>query len=515
MQIYILSELIILLMLGQDNKENKTLGKNFSFSLAITIIIGTVNMAYPILIGLLYGPEIIGNFSVLFYWSTLLNIPISNGLAMSITRYVAANDQKESFSLENLGIKISFLYLLGVIIIYPIIGLLFFSLEILEVVIILFLLINLAFHYLFRKIMQGQEKFRFLFYLELFSFVIFIPIMILLCILPYFLNWFNTSNPLFFLFLPVIIYHLLFNILFIISFREKISINKLFKFPPETKRILLFALFIALGALFSIGMSQIQIVVSNEYLNTIELGVLSFWTAAIAIINIFTVAIGSLLLPRTTNLKMIDDTTSKKFINSMNWALTLIIAPLSSAIFVLFATYPIILDVITLYKFDMTKYWLIAILLCYKEVNLLIIEPTMALIFSSESKIRFYPIASFLSSISIVILWIFLTPLYGVFGFALGIAAGSAVLVLINLIYILIVTKKIVGTHIIIFLTNSLFSIGSLFIVYFWHNFILLIVWLIISIIAAGFGINLLLKILKDEKFTIIHNNKNKETFNQ
>lgn len=481
----------------------KSIGKNFTYSFFITVIIGFVNILYPILIGLLYGPETIGNFSVLFYWSILLNIPISNGLAMGITRFIAANGKEDSIFFENLGARITFFYLLGVIIIYPIIGVTLFSLNAIEIIIVVILLINLSFHYLIRKSLQGQEKFHFLFKQELISFLVFIPIMVIFSILPHYIIWKKPIDTNYFLFLPLIFYHFLFNFLYIINRRKTITFENFFKFPAETKRILLYAFFIALGSFFSIGMSQIQIVVSNEYLNEIELGILSFWTAAIGIISIFTVSIGSLLLPRITNLKAVDEYISKKFVNSVNWSLVLILAPFSTAIFVLFATYPHILDFITLYKYNMIDYWLVAILLCYKEINLLLLEPTMTSIFSSENKIRTYPITSFFSTISIILLWIFLTPIYGIFGFAIGIAFGSVILVVLNLIYILIVTKKAIGSHIIIFLLNSLFGVGSILLLQIWHNYIFLIIWSIIALITLGYGINLLVKILRNKEFTV------------
>ena len=494
-----------LLNMSQNTEPiNSSIGKNFIFSLLITIILGLVNIAYPIFIGLLFGPETIGNYSVLFYWSTLLNIPISNGLAIGITRFIATREEKDYSSIETIGIRITIFYIFGAILIYPFIGYFIFSLNYVEISVVIFLLINLAFHYLLRKSMQGREKFGQLFKIEIISFIFFIPLMILFGIFPQIFHWHYISDNYYFLLIPIIGYHMIFNIWMLINKRNQIRLSGFFTFPPETKGIIFYGLIMTIGSLFSIGMSQVQVIVSETYLNNLELGIIGFWTSVLTMGTLFTIAIGNLLLPRISNLtKNTDKHLLFKFVKFTNWSLMLIFAPISIILFVIIARYPIILETLTLKKFNMLQYWLVIILLLIRVINMLLIEPTRSYILSSEKRVRFFPIASLLHAMSVVISWIFLMPIYGIIGLAAGIAIGSFVFILVNSIYVLILSKAKIGLNIIGVIINSIIGTLAIILLENWNFNIIIIIISVYTVISIGFGIYLLIKILKNKKFEV------------
>ena len=485
--------------------DTKSIGSNFIFSLFITVIIGLVNIVYPLVIGLVYGPETMGNFSVLFYWSTLLNIPISNGIAPAITRYIAASSTNNKETVENIGIKLSIYYIAGIILIYPIIGIFAFKLNVFEVLIVVGITIGLVVHYFYRNTLQGLEKFKTLLKMETISFLIFIPGMLCLGILPKVFEWTFLLDNYYFLFLPMLIFHIAFTIYILVIKRKKINFKSFFKLPNLTNKILLYALFVGLGGLFAFGMSKIQVIISDLFLDDFELGVLSFWDSAIAAITLLTVALGGLLLPRITNLQKFhkkQEFLAEEFVNRILWYLTFIISSIAGLVFLLFGSFPKILDVLTLNKYNMETYWLVVILLCFKEINFLILTPAISYILSSDKFVKFNPISSFIYSITVIVTWILMVPKVGIFGFPAGIAIGSLIHSLVILIFILIVSKKRIGLHIIPLLTIYALNLVSIILLSFINYIILLIIWGIITLVSIAFGLYKLIKLLKDSRFS-------------
>ena len=154
---------------------NNNIGGSFLYSFFITIISGVVTVAYPLTIGLLFGAETMGDFSVLFYWSTFLSMPIVNGIAPAVARYIAANKKTDYTIYQTIGSKISILYILIISIIFPLLSFLVFNLSVTEFFIVLPLIFLTVAHFLIRYIMQGQEKFKQLLKLELIGFFVFLP----------------------------------------------------------------------------------------------------------------------------------------------------------------------------------------------------------------------------------------------------------------------------------------------------------------------------------------------------
>ncbi|HUT82288.1 MAG TPA: hypothetical protein VMZ29_13885 [Candidatus Bathyarchaeia archaeon] len=484
----------------------KSIGSNFIYSLFITIIIGLVNIVYPIMIGLIYGPETMGNFAVLFYWAALLNIPISNGIAPAISRFLAASSINETRIIENTGTKLTFYYIIGIIVFYPIIGIFAFKLNTIEVLIVVTITIGLVIHYLYRNALQGLEKFKTLFKMEIISFSIFASVMVVFGILPQVFQWTFILENYYFLFIPMLIFHLAFTICIVVSKRTvKFHFKFLFKLPKITKKILLYALFVGIGGLFAFGISKVQVIISDFYLNELELGVLSFWDSAIAAITLLTVALGGLLVPRITNLQKFhkeQEFLTEEFVNRILWYLSYIIIPIAGLMFLLFGSFPIILDALTLYKYNMESYWLVVILLCFKEVNFLILTPAISYILSSEKYVKFNPISSFIYSVAVVITWIILVPKVGIFGFPAGIAIGSLIHSLVIIAFILIISKKKIGLHIILVSIFYALNLVSIILLNYINNVILLSIWSVITLASVIFGFYKLFKMLKDKRFS-------------
>ncbi len=489
-----------------ETAKKKSIGNNFLYSMFITVIIGIVNVVYPLFVGLLYGPKTMGSFSVIFYWAILITIPISNGIAPSISRFIAASSKKDKETIENIGSKFTLYYLIGVLLIYPFVGLFGFKQNFVEVIIVLCLLVGLATHYLYRNSLQGQEEFKSLFFYELISIAIFIPFMLCFSALPVILSWNFVLDNINLLFIPMLAFHLTFGVIIFIKRYKQINIKSTFSLPKLSSKIFLYGLFIGIGGLFAFGTSKVQVIISDLYLIDFELGVLSFWDSAIAAITIFTVALGGILVPRITNLSKSneDNELAKSFVNSINWSISFVVASLAGFLFLLFECYPVILDFLTLNKYNMVNYWLVVVLLCFKEVNFLLLTPSLSYVLSSEKYVKFNPLSSFVYSIGVIISWIVLVPNFGIIGFAAGIAIGSFAHSLTIIIFVLYITKLKVGLHFLFLIPTYLLNITFIVLIQKTTTAPFLITWGIATIASLGYGIYNLLKILKKKEYSQI-----------
>ena len=496
-----------------DVEKINSFGKNFLLSFGITLIIGIVNYAFPILIGLLYGPKILGDFSILFYYSTLISIPIANGVAPAISRYIAASfnsDTNQTQKFENIGSKLSADYLIIVVTIFSLLGFFLFNLNAYDIIIILILISFNVFHHIFRKSLQGQEKFQLLLKLEIVSFCVFVLFMAAFCILPYSLNW-GYTNILYLLFLPVLMFHLAFNLINFISKIKLLNFKTFLKFPKITIKILRYAFLVGLGSIFGLGISQIQIIISDRFLNELELGVLSFWNSAMAPILLLSVTVTSILVPRLTRLLETKTNLVNPFVNKLNFSISLIIYPIVGLIYLLIEFYPNILDYLTLYKFQMEIYWLVPILLSFQVVSNLLSSITISYFSSSEKRIIFNPITSFLYSCSIIISWILLVPKYGILGFAGGMAIGGFFINFTLNIIALIITKGKIGLHIFVLIILNSVNVLCLIIYPLSSMKFGVIIWSIITVISLVIGSFITIKILKDKEYSYKNTNQIKD----
>ena len=138
--------------------ENINIANNFVYSIITTLVTGIVNVAYPLIIGIIFDSSIMGHFSILFSWVALLAIPISNGIAPSITRFTAAENKNKSKQILKTGIQTTSIYGILVLAIFPLIGLLVLDMKILDLILIIGLILSTIFHYVFRRYLQGLEQ---------------------------------------------------------------------------------------------------------------------------------------------------------------------------------------------------------------------------------------------------------------------------------------------------------------------------------------------------------------------
>lgn len=487
-----------------EDSQNNHIGKNFLFSLAITIIIGCVNVAYPIVIGLISGPEIIGKFSVIFYYSTLIAIPIANGIAPALSRFIAANSVENENQIELICYRMSIFYTLISYIIFAIINYTIIKLSNFDFFIILSLLTLIIFHYLFRKFYQGKENFRELLIIELVSFAIFLPFMVIFYILPHYLN-ITVLDKFYFLFFPQIIYHFIFDIWVFLK-KRKILFTKpsrdFFKFPSKTKNILKYAVLVGSGSLFALGTSQVQIIISEIFLTEFQLGVLSFWNSAMAPILLLAITLSSILVPRITNIIKSKTNLEYKFIDYLNRGLLLLLYPIVGFFFTIIAAYPELLDFITLSKYDMVTYWLVTLFLCFQAFKKLLTSITISFYSSTEKNARINTITSFIYSLIVSIIWVILVPRYGIFGFAGGLAIGGFIDSVLTQIIALFISKKKIGKHVLILVIFDIIIIASLLIIQYWIEIIGIIFWVVILIPSIIFGIRYILKVMRNIDFS-------------
>jgi len=486
-------------MINEEKKRN-TIGKNFIISAAITIIIGLVNMVYPLVVGLVYTPELYGSFTILLYYAAVFSIPIQNGISPAISRFLAASDPEEEKSLENVGIKLSSIYLVLLCLVFPFLAFFVFNLSVSGFFIILILIISIIFHYLFRNSLQGKEKYNFLLKVESIAFAVFLVFAVIFGIFPEALNWSILSNQYIFC-IPIIVYHLVFDCVFLILRFNDFKTIKFLKFPSVTKKILIYALLVGTGSLLGIGLSKIQILIADPLLSKTETGVLSFWNTATAPFSLISITLSAILVPRISNINKFKEKLANPFINKALWALSLTLIPIIGLLFLLIANYPNALDVLTFDKYNTIKYWPIIILLCFQATTSLLNAPITAYFASFEKKVVFNLAISLVNSISIIISWVYLVPILGIFGFAGGIAIGGLVSSTISMIVSLILSKGKIGSHI-AFLLPIYGLLAVLILVLEKWLLISIIVWSVLSIPLLVIGIRSFVLILKEKDYS-------------
>ncbi|MHA1781987.1 MAG: hypothetical protein ACTSUL_01025 [Promethearchaeota archaeon] len=487
-------------------KEN-SLGRNFLYSAIVTIIIGLVNMVYPVIIGLIYNAELIGYLTILLNWIALFSIPIQNGISPAISRFLAASEPEEAKSLEGLGFKLSTFYIILVFILFPFLSFFIFKLNVKGFFIVLILLVLIIFHYLIRKSLQGQEKYYFLVKIEIIAFVMFIIFFVIFIILPKIFVWSNFYNEYVFC-IPIIIYHIIFDGIYFVLRVNDIKSTKMFKLPLITKNILIYAFMVSFGSFLGIGLSKIQIIISQLYITQFEVGVLSFWSNVTAPLSLLTITLNAILVPRVTNLKKFKEEIVNPFIEKINWSLSLTIVPIMDLMFLLIVKYPTIIDLLTLSKYETEFYWPIIILFSFHGMINLLSAPILSFFAASEKKVLFNLIYSVIYSILTIISWFLLVPVIGVFGFVAGIAIGALFANIFILIVLLIISRGQAGKNLFFLLANYGLIAFFLFIIEEWLQ-ISIICWAILTVVLVIIGIRFFIKILKEKEYSYRYNSKN------
>jgi len=480
-----------------ENLHTTNVMKNSIYSILITVITGCVNTVYPLIVGIIFGAEIIGDFSFLFSWIILISIPIVNGITPSIARFIAANSKVMSKKIEGDGLKYTIFYLIIVSFTFPFFSLIF-DLKVFEIMIIILSITFYSIHSVFRKSMQGEERFRTLFKYELASFLFFIPFSILSILLKMFiLNY----NAVFILLLPILFFNFIFDIFFIKTIIANLFFWKL-NILHLRKRILSYAMFVGLGSLFSLGLSQSQIIISDLYLSREEVGILGFWSSAMSPIVLLYVALSSMLISRVTNLKRNDHRVSLEFISTLNWSIHLLFLPFFGIIILIVAFFPQILDYLTFNRFNMVLNWPIFVYFLIGYLSNFLTSPSVSLLSSSEKLVHFNPFLAFFRTVVVLLFWIFSVPKFGMIGFALGFSFGGVFYYIVVHIVVFFISNKKVGKELLFYV----FYISLIYLFIFFdvfHFLYLLIIFCIINIPLFSFGIIKTKQITRTDEYSI------------
>ncbi|UJG41549.1 MAG: hypothetical protein K9W45_03560 [Candidatus Heimdallarchaeum aukensis] len=473
------------------------LANNILYSILSTVILGVVNTIYPLVVGLVFSADVMGAFSFIFSWVILLSIPISNGIAPSIARFIAASNIKEIEKIVDDGIILtliySFLSLVGLIFIC-----LFYNISALDIFFIYITMFTNIIHYVYRKSLQGEENFIKLLKYEGIAFLIFLPASVTSLL---FSPQEKIFGKIYILLVPILIYHLIFGLLFSVKIIKSILKFKKFRISKKTKKILRYAIIVATGSLFSLGLSQIQIIISEKYLNFFEMGVLGFWNSAMAPINLIAISLGSLLLSRITNIQKSNSGLALRFIRKVNWSFSSILLPMLGISLILVKSFPIWLDILSFFRYDMLVNWSVFVYFLINAINSLLGTPTSAYFSSSEQKVIIQPILAFIRAIIVAISWILLVPDFGMFGFALGLAIGGFFNNIFLQILLLLFTKGKSGFH--LFILILYMSFIFILLLYKIKFLILIITWTIVSIPLFLFGLIELYKLLIEKEYSI------------
>ena len=478
--------------------------RNLIDSILIVILIGFVNTLYPIIIGLIYTAEIMGKVAIVMSWINFASIPIVNGIAPAIARFIAASEEKDDIDIEETGTKSSTLYLSIILIPLLIIEIFVFSLDYITIIPILLILIFNVFHYLYRKALQGREDFILLRNIQLISFLIFIPF----CVLSLVFSRLITNDiSVLVLMVPVLVYHISFCIIFFVKRRDEYTLNFKDIIKKRTKKekdIYIYALQVGAASLFSLGITQIQIPLSSIYLSDFEIGVLGFWTNAIALLTLLAIAMTSMLVSRISNLLKQDRKVADSFTRDTNWAIHLIFLPLSALLMAIIAAYPSFLDVLTFDKYRTDLYWLVVVLLAFQIISYLVATPIRCYFLSDKSLLKWVIISTGISSIVTIIGWIVAVPSLGIFGFAIGIAIGGFVLNIAYQLIAFIISKTYFGKQMFYYIVQSMVIAGCIAAIYYTN--MSLIVVILLSILASGissYGIYKLIKTMRIKKYNL------------
>lgn len=483
--------------------ENINIANNFVYSIITTLVTGIVNVVYPLIIGIIFDSSIMGRFSILFSWVALLAIPISNGIAPAITRFTAAENKNKSKQVLKTGIQTTLIYGILVLTIFPVIGLLVLDMKIIDLILIIGLILSTIFHYVFRRYLQGLEQFKKLMKIEIASFfAAFVP-----TVISVILVMFNKTESEFlinWLLSPIMFFHIIFLIFIFFTCFKGIRMPKLLKWNKNyVKPIVRYSFLVGVGSLFGLGTSRLQIIVSDFHLSKSDVGLLSFWYFAVTPISLLSIALGSMLVARITNLLKQKKELAKKFVYSLNWILVLIILPLASIFMIIVSIYPQILDVITFSNYQMVYYWPIFVLFLSQVINSLLATPTLALFSSSEKMVRFLPIASFCYSISVIISWFIFVPKYSIYGFAISTAIGGFVFyTTIHLFEFAVISRKF-GFHSLVNVAVSVLTLLVLILINEYDfDLTILTVSIIVYIPVIALGVIKLIKTIKTEEYS-------------
>ena len=228
-------------------------------------------------------------------------------------------------------------------------------------------------------------------------------------------------------------------------------------------------------------MSQIQIILSKQRFGDFETGVLGFWNSALSPILIIANTLTIVLVPRLSSLGKSKEGERILLVNSFNWKLTLVLFPIFGVMMILIDQYPNLFDFIIGSEYLTIKYWPIIIFIGFNILNVILWTPITAYFQSSEKRVLYTTLISFVNFASAISFWFILIQNFGIIGIALGLAIGSLFGNLTANIILFFITKGQIGYHIFVVIGFSFLLCIELLIIE--YSFIwALSSWIIISL---------------------------------
>jgi len=477
---------------------------NIIYSVLTTIISGTLNSLYPLLIGLIFVKEVMGRYSLIYSWIIILSIPILNGIGPAISRFIASGNTNERVYFSILGLKLSLIILTIVSIIFLPLGVLIpnQNFNFFELLIIIILFSSMSIHNSLRRILEGYEFFKNVFKIELIGFLNFLIAVFLTYIT---LKNNITINNVYLLFISLIIFHVITIFAYILSYKLEIQkskkeINAKIKHNKLIKIFLIFSLYKFIATFLSYGTSKLQFIFSSFFLTIDQIGILGFWETTTVPFALLSIALSNVLLVRVNNLYKNNKESSRIIIALFNEILTYILVPSIGLLCTFIAKYPEILDLVTNNKYDMIQYWPVFVFYLISALNSLLEKPTFVFFLTSKKLFKFSPIVYFFSSLSAIFIWIFCSNSLSLFVFPLGIMVSSLISNFLFQSISLFHTKCLLGKHyfvqIIFFLLIfiAVFSFNRLFVFF-------IIVFALILIFGIYHSIRKIRKLFQEEIF--------------
>ncbi|MFX0093648.1 MAG: oligosaccharide flippase family protein, partial [Candidatus Hodarchaeota archaeon] len=152
---------------------SKIITKNYIWSFFTTGLNGLTVSIYPLLVAFLFSEILFATYGIVTSWVLLLSLPISNGIAPALTKYISSYEEKFTEAVINSSYFIItpyFLLIAGFSLL-----LVWFETSLSLMIGAIFILMCLnSLRFQFRKIIQGMEKFKLLAFLEVSANIIFV-----------------------------------------------------------------------------------------------------------------------------------------------------------------------------------------------------------------------------------------------------------------------------------------------------------------------------------------------------
>ena len=282
--------------LKAEISKSPSLVNNFYFSIIFSVINGIVNVIYPLFIGIYLGPVNYSSFAILLAIINLFILLNESVLLPSSIRFVSSANIDTRNEIYSSNWIIYFSLLITAFILFSLTQTIFSLSTFIQYFIFCILLIFITLHRYLRSVFQGLELYRHLDTLEIISLILGLLSLILILVTKV-----NSWESFFY---PLIVYQLTFTLLSVFSYnvlRFKPIVD-----IPIIKKILRYGFFVGLGSLFSLGLTQYQIIFTSSKFSKLNTGQVAFWSYLVFPFTIFILSLTNAIFPRMVKLSQID-----------------------------------------------------------------------------------------------------------------------------------------------------------------------------------------------------------------